>query len=343
MTNKIGSKRTNDLNLILDASSTDKNDTKYKPTATATALPFLEQNVGSDLALLQESWGGQMSVATEEVAVLLSGGVDSSVALRLAMEDYGYKPRCFYLKIWLEDELAHLNQCPWEEDWAYATAVAKQAGVPLEAVSMQKEYWSEVVASTIAEADKGRTPNPDILCNSRIKFGVFHDSIGQHFQRVITGHYARAVHLAEGVDRMEAGHQDKTMDTNPKVRLVRSPDRVKDQTYFLSALSQKQLKHAVFPVGEFAKHEVRSLAIDRFDLPTQGRKDSQGICFLGKLRWEDFLGHYIDDKHGDVCELETGEWNRFCSLSPIPFVPTDGKQTNKKIKLYLSSLHEQEL
>lgn len=258
--------------------------------------------------------------------MLLSGGVDSSVALRLAQEA-GLKPRAFYLKIWLEDELAHLNQCPWEEDWAYASAVAKQAGVPLEAVSMQRQYWDRVVsgtypvylsqgiyifsprllaspwlslhafrpfiprdvsAATVADARRGRTPNPDILCNSRVKFGMFYDEIGQNFHRMITGHYARTMSAAAagpkglGEEREDAGN----------VLLVRSPDRVKDQTYFLSTLTQRQLEAASFPVGDFQKSRVRELA-DSFALPNRARKDSQGICFLGKLKWDDFLLHYL--------------------------------------------------
>jgi tRNA U34 2-thiouridine synthase MnmA/TrmU len=196
---------------------------------------------------------------------------------------------------------------------------AAQAGVPLEAVSMQKEYWAEVVAATIAEAEKGRTPNPDILCNSRIKFGMFYDQVGRHFQRVVTGHYARAVrggggggsHISssssiissastsDGRHSHSHSHShshdnDNGNDDGDLVQLVRSPDRIKDQTYFLSALSQQQLGSALFPVGEYAKADVRAMAgPGRFDLPTQARKDSQGICFLGKLRWDDFLGHYV--------------------------------------------------
>jgi sulfur transfer protein SufE len=108
---------------------------------------------------------------TEEVAVLLSGGVDSSVALRLLLEQ-GLSVRAFYLKIWLEDEIAHLNECPWEEDLGYAQAVCDQLKVPLEAVSLQREYWDEVVSYTFTEAQLGRTPNPDVMCNSRIKFGA---------------------------------------------------------------------------------------------------------------------------------------------------------------------------
>jgi 3'-phosphoadenosine 5'-phosphosulfate sulfotransferase (PAPS reductase)/FAD synthetase len=114
----------------------------------------------------------------EEVALLLSGGVDSSVALSLLL-DQGYKVRAYYLKIWLEDELKHLNQCPFEEDLRYVTKVCEQFNVPLETLSLQKEYWSTIINYTLAEASAGRTPNPDILCNSKIKFGVFYDYVGR--------------------------------------------------------------------------------------------------------------------------------------------------------------------
>ena len=214
------------------------------------------------------------SFASDEVAVLLSGGVDSSVALHLLLQQ-GYKPRAFYLKIWLEDELAHLNQCPWEEDWGYASAVCKQAGnIPLEAIPMQKEYWAQVVAHTIQEAKEGRTPNPDILCNSLVKFGVFYEVMGKRFNKVATGHYARAVPSAGGGGG-EGGREGGPM------RLMRSPDRIKDQTYFLSRLKQEQLARATFPIGGYEKHEIRTMA-EKLDLPTKSRKDSQGICFLGK-------------------------------------------------------------
>jgi asparagine synthetase B (glutamine-hydrolysing) len=114
----------------------------------------------------------------DEIAVLLSGGVDSSVALKL-LQLQGHKVRAYYLKIWLEDEIAHLNECPWEEDLTYARNVCAQLQVPLETLSLQREYWDEVVQYTFDEAKLGRTPNPDIMCNSRIKFGVFYDYVGK--------------------------------------------------------------------------------------------------------------------------------------------------------------------
>jgi tRNA-5-taurinomethyluridine 2-sulfurtransferase len=228
------------------------------------------------------------SVQPQDVAMLLSGGVDSSVAMRLIMES-GARPRPYYLKIWLEDELAHLGECPWEEDIAYATAVCEQAGVSLETVPLQREYWDRVVSYTIAEARAGRTPNPDVICNSRIKFGAFFDKIGQHYQSVATGHYART----------------EANDATGLVQLRVSSDSIKDQTYFLAHLSQRQLARVEFPVGAYCKDDVRVLA-SKYDLPNRARKDSQGICFLGKLKFDDFLEFHLGSEAGPMVEYETG-------------------------------------
>mmetsp|Transcript_14873 Transcript_14873/g.20370 ORF Transcript_14873/g.20370 Transcript_14873/m.20370 type:complete len:496 (-) Transcript_14873:13-1500(-) len=222
----------------------------------------------------------------DEVAVLLSGGVDSSVALKLLLLQ-GLKVRAYYLKIWLEDEIAHLNQCPWEEDLQYAERVCSQLGVPLETLSLQREYWDQVVQYTLREAKEGRTPNPDIMCNSRIKFGTFYEFVGRYHSRIATGHYAQVVTTSEGV------------------RLVQSPDRHKDQSYFLSALTQQQLQRCVFPIGHLNKPQVRQLA-EQFDLPTKIRKDSQGICFLGKLKFDDFIAHYLGTQAGPILCYSTG-------------------------------------
>jgi len=222
-----------------------------------------------------------------KVAVLVSGGVDSSVALAL-LKQQGYEPTAFYLKIWLEDELAFLGSCPWEDDLAHARAVCEQLEVPLEVMSLQREYHETVVAYTISEVRSGRTPNPDILCNSRIKFGFFLDRIADQFDAVATGHYAQAKRK-QGV-----------------VRLLQAPDQVKDQTYFLSHLTQPQLAKVIFPIGYFDKSQVRDLA-HVFDLPTKDRKDSQGICFLGKLKFSEFLKCHLGERPGQIREYETGE------------------------------------
>lgn len=222
-----------------------------------------------------------------KVAVLVSGGVDSSVALRL-LQQQDYSITAYYLKIWLEDELSFLGTCPWQEDLKYVEAVCKQAGVPLEIISLQKEYWDLVVSHTIAEVKAGRTPNPDILCNQRVKFGAFYNAIDLSFAHVATGHYAR-VEKNNGV-----------------ATLHMTPDAIKDQTYFLSHLSQDQLARALFPLGDLTKTDVRTLAA-QFNLPTKDRKDSQGICFLGKLKFSDFIKYHVGEKQGDLVEYETGK------------------------------------
>ncbi len=218
--------------------------------------------------------------------MLVSGGVDSSVALRL-LHEQGHEITAFYLKIWLEDELAHLGECPWEDDLAYVRAVCEQINVPVKVIPMQRAYWDRVVAYTIAEIRAGRTPNPDIMCNEQVKFGAFYDVIGDEFEKVGTGHYARVE------ERNEIFH------------LMCAPDAVKDQTYFLSQLSQQQLSRALFPIGHLSKPEVRALA-SKYDLPNKARKDSQGICFLGKLKFRDFVKHHVGTQRGPFVEYETG-------------------------------------
>ena len=221
-----------------------------------------------------------------KVAVLVSGGVDSSVALNL-LKAQGYDVTAFYIKIWLEDELAYLGDCPWQEDLDYAKKVCDKLSVPLEVVSLQKEYWDNVVNYTIAEVKAGRTPNPDLMCNQYIKFGTFLDKIDSSFDKVASGHYAQIV------------------EENGIFKLLRNPDSVKDQTYFLARLSQEQLSRVLFPLGAYTKPEVRDLAT-QFDLPTKDRKDSQGICFLGKLKFKDFVKHHLGEQEGDMVEVETG-------------------------------------
>lgn len=221
-----------------------------------------------------------------KIAHLLSGGVDSSVAVQL-LKEQGHDITAFYLKIWLEDETSFLGSCPWQDDLGYVRATCTQLGIPLEIVPMQQQYYDTVVAYTIREIKAGRTPNPDIFCNSFIKFGFFLDQIDHSFEAVSTGHYAQVKH-----------HADHT-------ELIRSPDLIKDQTYFLAYLKQEQLKRALFPIGHLTKPEVRALA-ETYNLPSKTRKDSQGICFLGKLKFHDFIKHYLGEKTGPLVEFETG-------------------------------------
>ncbi|XP_051120310.1 uncharacterized protein LOC127244054 isoform X2 [Andrographis paniculata] len=209
-----------------------------------------------------------------KVAVLVSGGVDSSVALRL-LHAAGHSCTAFYLKIWFQEDFENYwSECPWEEDLRYAKSVCDQVDIPLEVVHLTDEYWNNVVSYIINEYRCGRTPNPDVLCNTRIKFGAFVDAISSmKFDFIASGHYAK----------------------------------VKDQTYFLSHLSQSQLKRLIFPLGCLRKDEVRRLA-KIFELPNQDRKDSQGICFLGKIKFSEFIARHIGEEEGVILEAETGDF-----------------------------------
>jgi len=222
-----------------------------------------------------------------KIACLVSGGVDSSVALSL-LKSEDNDLTGFYIKIWLEDEMSYLGaSCPWEEDLNYVKKVCALLDVPLKVVSMQKEYFEKVVTYTISEVKKGRTPNPDVLCNNQIKFGLFLKKYGKNFDKVASGHYSQIV------------------NKYGKYFLKRANDPIKDQTYFLANLKQNLLNKIIFPVGNLRKEQVRKIA-EKLNLPNKDRKDSQGICFLGKLKYPEFIKHYLGIKKGDFVEFETG-------------------------------------
>ena len=222
-----------------------------------------------------------------KIAVLLSGGVDSSVALRL-LKQSGHDVTAFYLKIWLQDEFSFLGDCPWEEDLEFARGVCEQAGVKLEVVPLQDEYWAKVVNYTIAEIKSGRTPNPDMFCNRLIKFGDFYDKIDAQYEKVASGHYAFIEEI------------------NGEPRLKISPDPIKDQTYFLAYVTKKQLERALFPIGVYTKKQIRNFAAE-YDLPNQVRKDSQGICFLGKIKFKDFVKYHLGELKGEIIDIDTNK------------------------------------
>ena len=222
------------------------------------------------------------------IAVLTSGGVDSSVALMRLVEEGGLDLTAFYLKIWLEDEMAFLGSCPWEEDLEYVSAVCESAKVPLKVISLQQEYLGTVVAYALAELEAGRTPSPDVMCNRMIKFGAFVDQVGERYDRVASGHHAR-------IDEWDG-----------RFHLLRGTDRKKDQTYFLCQLLQEQLEKCLFPIGDLTKIEVREEA-DRFGLANADRPDSQGICFLGRVPFDDFVRHHLGDRPGEIRRASNGE------------------------------------
>lgn len=235
-----------------------------------------------------------------QTALLLSGGVDSSVALHRLLASGEHRLTAFYLKIWLEDELSHLGDCPWEDDLVYAREVCEAAGVELRVVSLQRAYRERVVAWALDELRQGRTPSPDVLCNRAVKFGAFVDLLddpgqglrpasGRPFDFVASGHYARLIRDADGT-----------------TRLLRGVDPVKDQTYFLFQLHQEQLRRALFPLGDLRKREVRAEA-ERLRLPNRHRKDSQGLCFLGKIQFAGFVEAHLGERPGPIRHVATGE------------------------------------
>ncbi len=239
-----------------------------------------------------------------KIAVLASGGVDSSVALKL-LQNQGHDVTAFYLKIWLEDELSFLGSCPWEEDLQYLRAICEQNGIPLEVISLQKEYHQEVVGYALEEIRAGRTPNSDLLCNSKIKFGKFFERIGDQFQAIASGHYAdKLVLSATGEPLNPLSPAAFAPDTQHFLKTAK--DTFKDQTYFLAHLNEQQLRKAIFPLGPYLKSEVRALA-HQFNLPNQARKDSQGICFLGQIKYNEFVRFHLGEKPGDLINIDTGK------------------------------------
>ncbi len=221
------------------------------------------------------------------IAVLVSGGVDSSVALAQLAEEGMHELRAYYLKIWLEDELAFLGSCPWEEDLVFVREICQQFGVPLEIVPLQREYYGSVVAAAVVELEAGRTPSPDVLCNRLIKFGAFVD------------------HLEASIDFVASGHHARVDHSGPVSRLLKGADPVKDQTYFLSQMTQEQIARCLFPIGGLTKADVRTEA-RRFDLPNSDRPDSQGICFLGRIPYDAFIEHHLGEKPGVIRDLTSG-------------------------------------
>ena len=290
--------------LNVDESKSEQNSIEYETTNHR-----VNGDSGGSIVTAREEKRNDSIVKTtkkKKVAVLLSGGVDSSVVLNLLVRDPQYDVHAFYLKIWLEDEMAHLGQCPWEDDWEMCQKVVAQAPahVPLEAIALQEQYRDQIIQYTIEEAKRGRTPNPDVMCNARVKFGCFYDAISDRdFDFIATGHYAKVV---RGDDADASRRADVHRGLSSAVTLHRAPDPVKDQSFFLSALSQEQLSRVLFPIGKYTKKEVRALAHE-FDLPNKDRPDSQGLCFLGKIKFDDFLAAYLGENPGDIVDASTGE------------------------------------
>lgn len=220
------------------------------------------------------------------IAALVSGGVDSSVIVH-NLKEVGFNPTLFYIKIGMEDEHGNI-QCTTEDDLYIVQFLAKKYGLKMEVVNLQQEYWDNVVAYTIESVKRGLTPNPDMMCNRWIKFGYFEQNWGHQFDKIASGHYAT------------------TTEIEDKIYLSTAKDHVKDQTYFLAQINHQQLSKLMFPIGHLLKSEVRQIATAQ-KLPSATRKDSQGICFLGKIHYNDFIKRYLGVKKGKIVEFETGK------------------------------------
>ncbi|WP_081728278.1 tRNA 2-thiouridine(34) synthase MnmA [Tenacibaculum sp. 47A_GOM-205m] len=233
----------------------------------------------------------------KRVVVGLSGGVDSSVTAYL-LKEQGYEVIGLFMKNWHDDSVTISDECPWLEDSNDAMIVAEKLGIPFQTVDLSEQYKERIVDYMFNEYEKGRTPNPDVLCNREIKFDVFMDialSLGADY--VATGHYCRKA--------------EEIIDGKPVYKLLAGKDTNKDQSYFLCQLSQEQLSKALFPIGELTKPEVREIAKEA-DLITADKKDSQGLCFIGKVRLPDFLQQKLQPKEGDIVRIpdEFEQYNR---------------------------------
>jgi len=264
----------------------------------------------------------------KRVVVGLSGGVDSSVAAYL-LQQQGYEVIGLFMKNWHDDSVTISNECPWLEDSNDALLVAEKLGIPFQTVDLSEEYKEKIVDYMFNEYEKGRTPNPDVLCNREIKFDVFMKiaiSLGADY--VATGHYCQKSEIevnGETVYQLKAG-----ADTN------------KDQSYFLCQLSQEQLAKSLFPIGELTKPQVRKIAA-QMELITAEKKDSQGLCFIGKVRLPEFLQQKLQPKDGNIIQIDKNdpiysfkneaelavEEGLLFAAQKIPYTPEMGKVVGK--------------
>ena len=222
--------------------------------------------------------------AQQRVIVAMSGGVDSSVTALLCLQQ-GYAVEGLFMKNWEEDD--GTEYCTTVEDRTDTQAVCNKLGIKLHEANFSAEYWDNVFAHFLSEYESGRTPNPDVLCNREIKFEVFAE-------------YARIL----GADLIATGHYARLIESDSKRRLAKAFDANKDQSYFLQAISEKQLANVIFPLGELSKAEVRELA-KTHDLPTHSKKDSTGICFIGERRFKAFLQSYLPAQPGEIRDVDS--------------------------------------
>ena len=232
----------------------------------------------------------KVKIPMKKVVVGLSGGVDSSVSAYL-LKEQGYEVIGLFMKNWHDDTVTISDECPWLDDSNDAMLVAEKLGIPFQTVDLSEQYKERIVDYMFNEYEKGRTPNPDVLCNREIKFDVFMKialSLGADY--VATGHYCRKSEFEK--------------DGETIYQLMSGMDSNKDQSYFLCQLTQDQLSKTLFPIGELQKSEVRKIASEQ-DLVTADKKDSQGLCFIGKVRLPDFLQQKLKPKEGVIVEVSS--------------------------------------
>lgn len=232
-----------------------------------------------------------------KIAVMLSGGVDSSVVAKILI-DKGYEVEAFFMRNWDSTTNLELNNilteeeiCQQEEDYNDAKLVSKHLGIKLHRIDFVKEYWDDVFSTFLKEIEMGITPNPDILCNRHIKFNRFIQNIEENypeFKYIATGHYAKIV------------------ERNGIKLLAQAKDKFKDQTYFLSEINKEILNKIIFPLADLDKTEIREIAKES-NIPVANKKDSTGICFIGKRNFPEFISNYLEEKRGDIVDQETGQ------------------------------------
>ncbi|WP_075343227.1 tRNA 2-thiouridine(34) synthase MnmA [Tenacibaculum agarivorans] len=258
----------------------------------------------------------------KRVVVGLSGGVDSSVTAYLLQKE-GYDVIGLFMKNWHDDSVTISDECPWLEDSNDAMIVAEKLGIPFQTVDLSEQYKERIVDYMFDEYEKGRTPNPDVLCNREIKFDVFMDialSLGADY--VATGHYCRK--------------DEEVINGETVYKLLAGKDTNKDQSYFLCQLSQEQLSKALFPIGELTKPEVRAIAKEA-DLITAEKKDSQGLCFIGKVRLPDFLQQKLQPKEGVIVQVPDSfnDYNK-----PAPSFENKVAELTYRSKKYVYTLED---
>ena len=226
----------------------------------------------------------------KKVIVGLSGGVDSSVSA-LLLKQQGYEVIGLFMKNWHDETVTISDECPWLDDSNDAMLIAEKLGIPFQTVDLSKEYHSRIIDYMFNEYENGRTPNPDVLCNREIKFDVFLEiALGLGADYIATGHYCQVNKINK--------------DDKEIYRLIAGADEKKDQSYFLCQLNQKQLSKAIFPIGHLTKADVRDIA-KKNDLITAEKKDSQGLCFVGKVKLPDFLKQRLTPKKGKVIKIDS--------------------------------------